>query len=52
MATMLLMKHRETLDEDIVHRLERIQKNVEIETDLISELLDSRASKPDGRRWS
>jgi signal transduction histidine kinase len=37
---MLLMKHREKLDEDVVHRLERIQKNVEIETDLINELLE------------
>ena len=40
MATMLLLKHRETFDEDIIHRLERIQKNVEIETDLIGELLE------------
>src|SRR5262249_22893443 len=40
MATMLLMKHRESFDEDIIHRLERIQKNVEIETDLIGELLE------------
>lgn len=40
MATMLLMKHRETFDQDVVHRLERIQKNVEAETDLISELLE------------
>jgi signal transduction histidine kinase len=40
MASMLLLKHKETLDADIVHRLERIQKNVEIETDLISELLE------------
>jgi signal transduction histidine kinase len=40
MATMLLMKHREKFDEDVVHRLERIQKNVEIETDLIAELLE------------
>ena len=40
MATMLLMKHRERFDEDIIHRLERIQKNVEVETDLISELLE------------
>ena len=37
---MLLMKHREKFDEDIIHRLERIQKNVEIETDLIGELLE------------
>jgi signal transduction histidine kinase len=40
MATMLLMKHREKFDDEIVHRLERIQKNVEIETDLIGELLE------------
>jgi signal transduction histidine kinase len=40
MATMLLMKHKERFDEDIVHRLERIKKNVEVETDLISELLE------------
>ena len=40
MATMLLMKHRETFDEEIIHRLERIQKNVEVETDLIGELLE------------
>src|SRR4051794_19815745 len=40
MATMLLMKHREKFDDDIIHRLERIQKNVEVETDLIGELLE------------
>lgn len=40
MATMLLMKHRERFDEDIIHRLERIQKNVEVETGLIGELLE------------
>src|SRR5205085_4930750 len=40
MATMLLMKNREKFDEDIIHRLERIQKNVQVETDLISELLE------------
>jgi signal transduction histidine kinase len=40
MASMLLMKHRETLDKDVIHRLERIQKNVEVETDLIGELLE------------
>jgi signal transduction histidine kinase len=40
MTTMLLMKHREKFDEDIVHRLERIQKNVKMETDLIAELLE------------
>ncbi len=40
MATMLLVKYRGRFDEDVVHRLERIQKNVEVETDLISELLE------------
>ncbi len=40
MAGMLLAKHRERFDQDIIHRLERIQKNVEVETDLISELLE------------
>ena len=40
MASMLLMKHRQKFDEDIIHRLERIQKNVEVETDLITELLE------------
>lgn len=40
MASMLLMKHRERFDDEIIHRLERIQKNVEIESDLIGELLE------------
>ena len=40
MAAMLLAKHREKFNEDTIHRLERIQKNVEVETDLISELLE------------
>jgi signal transduction histidine kinase len=40
MATMLLMKSRDKFDDDIIHRLERIQKNVEAETDLIAELLE------------
>ena len=40
MATMLLHKHRDTFEEDIINRLERIQKNVEVETDLIAELLE------------
>ncbi|MDQ3440224.1 MAG: ATP-binding protein [Planctomycetota bacterium] len=40
MATMLLMKNRDKFDEDVIHRLERIQKNVQVETDLISELLE------------
>lgn len=40
MAAMLVMKYRDRFDEDIMHRLERIQKNVEVETDLIAELLE------------
>lgn len=40
MATMLLLKNREKFDEDVIHRLERIQKNVQVETDLIAELLE------------
>jgi signal transduction histidine kinase len=40
MTAMLLMKHKEKFDEDIIHRLERIQKNVKVESDLISELLE------------
>jgi signal transduction histidine kinase len=40
MATMLLAKHKAKFDEDIIHRLERIRKNVEVETDLIGELLE------------
>src|SRR5687768_8251907 len=40
MATVLLMKHRDAFDEDVINRLERIQKNVQVETDLIAELLE------------
>ncbi len=40
MATMLLMKHRKSFEEDVVHRLERIKSNVDVETDLINELLE------------
>ncbi len=40
MATMLLMKSRDKFDSEIIHRLERIQQNVQIETDLIAELLE------------
>ena len=53
MATMLLMKHREKFDEDVIHRLERIQKNVRGR-----DRPDRRAaravaaSRPAGRRWS
>ena len=40
MATMLLLKYSAKFDEDVVHRLQRIQKNVEVESDLIGELLE------------
>ncbi len=40
MASMLLAKHGATFDADVVHRLDRIQKNVQVETDLIGELLE------------
>ena len=40
MATILLMKHKDQFDEDVIHRLERIKSNVNVETDLISELLE------------
>ncbi len=40
MVQMLMLKNKETLPADVVQRLERINKNVEIETDLINELLD------------
>src|SRR5438105_6037131 len=32
MAAMLLLKHRDSFQDDIINRLERIQKNVEVET--------------------
>lgn len=40
MATMLLNKHRDTFDADVIRRLERIQSNVEVESALIGELLE------------
>ncbi len=40
MATMLLTKYKDKFDEDILHRLDRIKKNVDVETDLIGELLE------------
>jgi signal transduction histidine kinase len=39
-ATMLLTKHGQSLDQDVVYRLERIKSNVDVQTDLISELLE------------
>ena len=40
MAMLLLTKYRGRLDEEVAHRLDRIRKNVEIESDLIAELLE------------
>lgn len=40
MVTMLLAKNRSELSEDAQGRLERIRKNVDVETDLINELLE------------
>jgi signal transduction histidine kinase len=40
MASMLMARHRQKLDADVIHRLERIQHNVEVETGLIGELLE------------
>ncbi len=40
MASMLVTKHKDKFDADILHRLDRIQKNVQVETDLIGELLE------------
>lgn len=40
MASMLLIKYQSTLEQDAVQRLERIQKNVEVESELIGELLE------------
>jgi signal transduction histidine kinase len=40
MVQMLLVKKSEQLDDDVLNRLERIKKNVEVETNLINELLE------------
>lgn len=40
MTSMLLLKCRQKLDEELVHRLERIKSNVELEMELIAELLE------------
>lgn len=40
MASMLMIKYQATLEKDAVQRLERIQKNVEIECELINEILE------------
>lgn len=40
MVTMLLMKKKDQFDEDTLHRLDRVKKNVEVQSDLIHELLE------------
>ncbi len=40
MATLVMMKWRDELPEDVVARLQRIQANVDAETELIGELLE------------
>jgi signal transduction histidine kinase len=40
MASMLILKYRGTLEADALQRLERIQKNVDVECELINELLE------------
>jgi signal transduction histidine kinase len=40
MVSMLMTKNRESLPEDVVSRLDRIRKNVDVESDLINELLE------------
>ena len=51
MAATLLMKYRSTFDEEVVRRLGRICKNVEVETDLIAELLELAGSRRAATRW-
>jgi signal transduction histidine kinase len=40
MAALLIMKYQATMEKDALQRLERIQKNVEVECALINELLE------------
>lgn len=40
MVAMLLLKHKDTLGPEILQRLERVKKNVDVGSDLISELLE------------
>jgi signal transduction histidine kinase len=52
MATMVMMKYRDEVPEEVLARLQRIQANVDVETSLIAELLElSRVrSRPQRRR--
>lgn len=51
MATMIMVKHGEDLPEEALARLQRIQSNVEVQTSMLSDLLDlSRIqSRPEAR---
>jgi len=40
MASMLIIKYKDTMEKDMLQRLERIQKNVQVECELINELLE------------
>jgi signal transduction histidine kinase len=40
MVAMLLLKHKDTLAPEILQRLDRVKKNVDVGSDLISELLE------------
>src|SRR6185369_16132318 len=40
MASMLILKYKDTMEKDALQRLERIQKNVQVECELINELLE------------
>jgi len=53
MATMIMMKWRQSLPEPVIERLERIQVNVDAQTDLINELLELARirSRPQKRQW-
>ncbi len=52
MATMIMIKHRDAIPEEALARLQRIQANVDAESELIGELLElSRVkSRPEKRR--
>ncbi|MHC4717140.1 MAG: sensor histidine kinase, partial [Planctomycetota bacterium] len=52
MATMISLRHREDLSEEVIARLQRIQANVDAGTDLLTELLElSRVkTRPQRRR--
>ncbi len=49
MVSMILMKWRDSLSDDVIARLDRIQANVKMETELISDLLDLSRAWADSR---